>query len=283
MLPLKNPSYYFFSLFKVLFSLLIVVPEISFWRARRKLVKQLKIRHRSNIVNIVVNGPSLQSEDIDTRYPTMCVNQFATSPEFTKIKPNLFLFIDPMYAGPSSKYPEFARGLEELNQNVDWDIDVIVPCYLEIAASSILVSDYIKIYSYQHTSFPSNQIFKQLRRICYATLLLFPPCMNVLIHALYFGMLITDGEVRIYGADFNFFTQFYVDEANHLYLKADHFYGTKLVSIPHKTIAECMTEISISLSAFEDLSAVSCKAGKQVVSYSSASMIDCFKKVASTS
>ena len=193
---------------------------------------------------ILGNGPSLKEQlekscDTIASYPCVCVNSFVSTDFYKRVKPCMYLLMDPAYFIPMTKIKhthetEVVRNAIEntwndLHDKTEWNITLVVP-----------------------TQFKENERLKQLRTNFHITILfcnmrdcsiylnkkdmfklfnknkLASPAQTVINTAVYLAIFWKYKKVILLGADTSLHEDLLVDQkTNLLYTEDKHFYNSK--------------------------------------------------------
>lgn len=180
---------------------------------------------------ILGNGPSLKetlAENFDflENKKKLCVNDFANSPLFMKIKPDYYIFTDPAYWSDniSLKFKTaFNKYYNILKNDVSWPIILFFPV---ASKKNNFFHDLAKKNSniticYINTT--EINCFKSLRFYLYRKNLAIPPMQNVLVATIFVCLNLGFKKIFLTGADHSWHESFYVSENNILYLKNSRF------------------------------------------------------------
>lgn len=223
---------------------MIMMYKIKQYLKYVKIFLSLKLKHacRFPLINtyngtayVIVNGPSMKQtfKDYDDGKLTFDNNVFMVSlsaldPHFLKIKPKHYCLSDPMYR---QDYPPRKNQIKEMyrimNEEVDWDMNLYV-----FDNSEELLDEYEK---YANISNPHIKIIKVMKRYCsdllpslrhrlYGAGYYMPEDGTVANVAIYLALAEGYKEIKLYGADHNFFLDFAVNDNNQLCSWDRHYY-----------------------------------------------------------
>lgn len=206
----------------------------------------------SGTAHILVNGPSLKKtlEEYDRGKTAIDDNSFfvnlaALDSHFLLIKPKHYCLSDPMfYQDYRPKKEAIRRMYDILNNDVDWDM------YLYLCFPT--EKEYDMLEQYAGLTNPHIKIIRMNRKHCsklcsqwrnklYATGYFMPEDGTIANTAIYLALLEGYKEIRLYGADHNYFLEFAVNDHNELCSLDSHFYdNAKPVMKPFKNT--CVNE-----------------------------------------
>lgn len=200
--------------------------------------KKIKIEKSSEFI-VIGSGPSLKdtlNKNIDffTGKTTACVNEFAISEYFTVIKPDFYIFLDPAYWNKNVSMR--IRGLNDkdfkvFKEKVTWPMTIIMPLcakkwnwFMDLPR----LNKDIKI-CYVNTTIVNCS--KNIRNLLFSKNLAMPAAVNTLVGALFLAINMGYKKIFLVGADHSWHENIFVGEDNVVYLKDEHFYFEKDLSL----------------------------------------------------
>ncbi len=206
------------------------VVKILFFSNFQPPIRNLRIDSSKPSV-ILGNGPSLTTTLSD--YPAffvnktnICVNDFADSDYFEKIKPTIYVFTDPTYWMTSAS-ARIQNQLELYKQkmvnNVTWKMTIILPFAAKKWNYFIDVPKKNTNISICYINTTEVNCFKRLRFYLYSRNLAIPPMQNVIVAALFISVNVGIKTAYLVGADHSWHESFFVGNDNILYLKNKRF------------------------------------------------------------
>lgn len=264
--------------------------------------------HKISLINkfsgtayILTNGPSLKQtlEDYDNGKIEIDNNSFfvnlsALDSHFLKIKPMHYCLSDPMfYQDYLPKKDAVRRMYDIMNNDVDWDM------YLYLCFPT--EKEYSKLEEYAGLTNPHIKIVRMNRKTCtslspmwrnklYATGYFMPEDGTIANTAIYLALLEGYKEIRLYGADHNYFLEFAVNDKNELCSLDSHFYDKeKPVMKPFKNT--CVAEdrafrvhewfyiMYVMFESHELLQQFSQYLGAHILNCTPGSMIDSYERI----
>jgi hypothetical protein len=246
---------------------------------------------------ILGNGPSLLPTlstylDFFKNKNCICVNDFAASDYFEKIKPGIYVFTDPAYWTRSTserirKQLELYR--KKMIQNVDWDMTIIMPYaakkwnYFNDLPQK---NNKISICYINTTEINCN---KRLRFFLYKKNLAIPPMQNVIVAALFVSINVGIRQSYLVGADHSWHESFFVGNDNILYLKNKRFqdkeeaHFSPFFQDPGESVPYRMDNLLFALAkmfqGYRELDEYSKKQGAKIYNASTKSYIDAFERL----
>jgi hypothetical protein len=195
-------------------------------------------RKENDAIFILGNGPSLKnilekfSEALVAK-TCLCVNSFVLTDYYEKIKPRVFIYMDPMGFVPLSSQAQYLENeaiamFETLVSKTQWYIDAIFPSQyknnkrvLSLKKNPLINILFINTGSY--ASYQSKRKQFELFNINKIRV----PAQTVLNTAVYLAIYWRYKKIVLIGTDLSMHEHLYVDEkTNILYLNDKHFYGT---------------------------------------------------------
>lgn len=192
----------------------------------------------SGTAYVLVNGPSLKKtlQDYDNGLihidnNSFFVNLSALDPHFKQIKPIHYCLSDPMfYQDYLPKVKQIKEMYRIFNEEVDWDMNLYLCFYKE--------AEYDKLEKYAQITNPHIKIIRMNRKECsdlipplrhklYASGYFMPEDGTIANTAIYLALIEGYKEIKLYGADHNYFLEFAVNDQNQLCSLDSHFYDKK--------------------------------------------------------
>ena len=186
---------------------------------------------------VLGNGPSLN--EVIKDLPTLrkgrdvfCVNWFAMTDDYVKIKPSHYVLHDKVY-WIDDVTDELLQKREELfdrlKKDTNWPLLIFVPYAAKDSRKFEQLSNFnsnINIFYYYHSTFePPDGIYTYIRHFLYKYNSDISFANNVLIPTIFFAINLGYKKIFIFGADHSWHEQIFVGFDNILYMKEQHFYG----------------------------------------------------------
>jgi hypothetical protein len=183
-------------------------------------------KHKSCIV--LGNGPSLKQTLIKdfkilNASPVICVNNFATAPDFFILKPTSYVILDPGFFILKTR-SDIANTFHTLKNKVDWDLNLFIPySHKHDVDIQFLIrqNSFVKICFYNYVVFKG---FKSLAFHAFKSNLAMPQFNNVLGPAILLAINMGYKEINLAGADHSWFEDISINDDNILCRKDVHFY-----------------------------------------------------------
>ena len=224
-------------------------PIISdWWRAAKVKMKVKNVNFFSSIhkhvkkgdtIFILGNGPSLKEQlenswSIMASSPCICVNSFVDTDWYTKIKPCVFVLMDPVwFLSDRSKIADPMRNkVETVFQNLfdktEWNMDLIVPSYntncehlKQLEKNPFINILYVNVLNCSSYS-NKKSMFELFNKNMLAA-----PALNVLNTATYLAIFWKYEKIILIGADSSWLEELSVDQkTNVVYTEQKYFFGT---------------------------------------------------------
>lgn len=260
---------------------------------RSKWVKKLPLVTEKDIV-IFGNGPSLNSTLSSKEFlkgkDLLCVNAFALSSEYLKLKPKYYLLADPQFWSPVIKdMREYVQEISlSINKKTNWNIILLLPLNARksVKKNNLFSNPCIKIHYFNKTTI---QGFKIFRNVLYSWGLGMPMPQNVLIPSLITAITLKYKTIYVTGADHTWPLMLQVNDENHVSIRHKHFETTNKDLTKPRVIKNVTTGEPIKIhEQFEVLSIVfknyhlineyAKYKNVQIINISETSLIDAFKR-----
>ena len=243
---------------------------------------------------LVGNGPSLK-DDYDQILgerqdaSLFCVNYFATTDLFRKLKPDYYIIADPVFwrEDVNNNFKIRNRELIDRLQHVDWEMTLICQKKGYKQISRIFQNhNYIKTSWVQGRARKFNLTCINLLALKYK--ICSPYIINVLVMSLWCALELNFKDIDIYGADFSGFKDLFVDQKTNIVVTdSSHFYKNstaeqqqipKYINASPKMIHIRLLQIQQSFYQMYLLSLLSKSKHVSVTNRSSMSYLDCFDR-----
>lgn len=194
-----------------------------------------KFSREGDKVIIVGNGPSLNKtmelyDDILRKAPCMMVNFAANTELYERIKPSIYLLVDPAWYNPTEKLQTIVEScIDAIVCKTVWPMTIVMP---NRAKESHAVQRFkenanLRILFYED----GWQLPKGMSKFeAWDKNLIYPPAQTVLNTAVWLSIYWGYKETYLVGADTSWHAELKMDqETNELYTIDTHFYGNKAV------------------------------------------------------
>lgn len=232
---------------------------------------------------ILGNGPSLKKNANELKLEKDClfcsVNHAAKTDIFREIRPSMYVLADPLFF-----YNCTEKELETINalNNIDWAIDVFVPYTAYKGAKNIFTNKAIRLVPF-HTN--TVRSFELVKYKLYQMGLSMPPCSNVLIAAIYIGVLAGFSRIIVYGLDFSWIREMVVDEHNVVCRSDEHYYEESSKQRPWLdsngqpfTVSGILRILANGIDSFREVAMFAQQNKCLIINRNKASFVDSFKK-----
>ena len=200
---------------------------------------------------VLGNGPSLK--EVIKDLPVLrkgrdlfCINWFAITDYYTKIKPSHYVFLDPAFWFYEVS-DELSKKRDELFNKIEkatnWPLLLFLPHIAKTDRGWKRLSNFnnsnITICYYYHNGIGSN-VYTSIRHFLYKYNAGTPSVYNVLIPTIFLATNLGYKKIFLFGADHSWFEQIFVGSDNVLYKKDEHFYNKQENKIPiYKAVPRC--------------------------------------------
>ncbi|MBR5824709.1 MAG: DUF115 domain-containing protein [Paludibacteraceae bacterium] len=274
-------------------TLLKVICEISIklfhtiWWLLNVLIKTDRKNHiqyigKRKLLNILANGPSLASdiekislEDGDFSV----VNYFYKSPYFKKVKPSIYVIVDPYFF-------ELEDSFQPIIENVVWPMKLVVPYYAlkKYKTLNCISNSYIEVIPIHMFAYRGFEIF---RNWIYMHGLSMPKGQNVLVPSIFNGINMGYKEIRLYGVDHSWTKTLCVTDKNQVCAKDTHFYDTNEVKLEpymkgigkYYKLHELLRDFATMFESYQYLRTYADNMGCKIINKTKGSFIDAFERI----
>lgn len=200
-------------------------------------IKQLKSAQFNECV-VIGNGPSFKETLGNISFfsgkKTVCVSEFAMSEYFPVIKPDFYVFFDTSYWDKNTS-SEFCSLIEKdfkvIKEKVSWPMTIIMPLCARQWNRFIDLPKWNRNIKLCYINPTTVNCSKSLRNFLYSKNLAMPRAQTVLIGALFLALNLGFKKVFLVGADHSWHENIHLGEDNTLYMKNEHFYFEKNLSL----------------------------------------------------
>ncbi|MGK9476892.1 6-hydroxymethylpterin diphosphokinase MptE-like protein [Melioribacter sp. OK-6-Me] len=224
----------FFNL--MLQSILSIVKVLILSKIKTSIIK-VRIPKKECI--ILANGPSLR-KDIElyknklSNYSIMCVNLFALSEIYTKIKPDFYVLAAPeFWLERTTEFMHKSREnlLHTLIEKTNWELVLFLPFRASKSQfyKELQKNDNIRIIFFNDTPIEG---FNKINFLLFKYNLGMPRPHNVLIPSIFLGINIGFKKIYIMGADHSWHEEIKIDTTNSVTINHEHFYDKSEVRMP---------------------------------------------------
>lgn len=232
---------------------------------------------------ILGNGPSLRGL-LDRHHgfiegkDLMAVNFFSTSTDYTRLRPNLYLLMDPAFFNDKATCDKVFVPMVE---RTDWEMTLFIPTYArKIKGWQTIVTQntHISILYFNPTPVEGPKWF---RHLCYNMRLGMPRPRNVLVACCMTALQLPYSNIYLAGADHSWMKEIWVDENNVVQEDRAHFYDkgkTTHVTSPHK-LHELVGSMAVAFRSYHFVEAYSKSLKKKIINITNGSYIDAFKRL----
>lgn len=241
--------------------------------------------------SLLCNGPSLK--DVLPRVGDMhnqdfgVVNFFGSFKEFKIVKPKVYCLCDPMFfmdIPENSKLAQVKEIFQILDNDVDWDMKLIIPVYYKKLFKEFakISNPHIDICCANLLAYPLSD---KLNFWLYKKNWSCPAPQTVAIPVIYAAINMGYKTIRLYGVDHTFMKGMCVNDNNELCMTFEHFYDDKVELKPvvtplgkHPTIAEELQTIVNIFDSHQRLERYSKHMGCKIWNHTRGSFIDAYER-----
>lgn len=238
---------------------------------------------------VLGNGPSLRDalsnitpedgEDIAV------VNNFCNSSDFLRLHPMWYVFIDPafFYGHKEKERNDLIMSTIDTMKAITWNMYLLVPKSAYAHVCKIFQGTKVHPVTYAPVSYNG---WKAADSILFKLGFSMPPCQNVLIGALGYGMQVGYKSIDLYGADHSWFSEIVVNDDSQLCIVDHHFYENEEIKLkPWRLMDGSIFKMShfmkcmyIAFSSYDRLAEYARNMNVKIVNYTRNSFIDSFTK-----
>ena len=243
---------------------------------------------------IMGNGPSLNKslteyENQLKDYTLICVNHFAESQVYKKLKPEIYVLNAPemwMNDVETFYYEKGEKLFDAISKHTDWEMDLFIPYSARRYnrwQEALKNNKKIKIHYFNNTPVEG---YKWFRYFCYNNYMGMPRPHNVLIPSIMISLYLKFKKVYLLGTDHSWTKDLWVSEENEVLLNQKHFYDENtsrarpmdnLVKGSRK-LYEVLQKFVYAFYGYFELEAYSKTRGQDIVNCTEGSFIDAFKR-----
>jgi hypothetical protein len=254
----------------------------------------IKIPHKGrscDTIHILANGPSLLSsiteywDEISCSH-VMAVNHFVQSEYYEKLKPEYYVFADPMFWLLNEKdhrTKEVLLTLKQLKEKTKWTLSLFVPyAGKKTIEKEFMYHDNIRLYFYNTTEFIGG--FNWLRKFLYNHNLAAPTMGNVLVAAIFLSLKTGFESIYLYGADHSWTKDLRINDQNEVCIAEKHFYRESKLKPwqfgEKMTMYSILRMLSLMFKGYEEINTYLLlnKSNQQIHNRTRESFIDVFKR-----
>lgn len=238
---------------------------------------------------VMGNGPSLRDTvrdhlDALLSSPTLAVNFAANTPEFTQLRPAIYVLADPHFFRTGDDGKSADANVVRLWENiadVGWEMSLYVPCKV-IIPDSIEKNDNISVKRYNLTPIEG---LKGMSHWMYGRGLGMPRPRNVLIASLMVALREGYRDIAIVGADHTWSRDLWVDDKNRVISVQKHFYKDNEKEFERVAqeyagyhLHDILNSLTIAFRSYHQIAAYAESIGAKIINCTPGSFIDAFPR-----
>lgn len=244
---------------------------------------------KSERLIVMGNGPSLRqtmadNADLLRHSKTLAVNFAANTPEFSDLKPAIYVLADPHFfkteTDGKSADPNVVKLWDQLTA-VDWPMTLYVPCGIKIPVFIEKNTD-ISVKRFNMT--PGEGLASPIHWL-YRKGLAMPRPRNVLIASIMVALRDGYRDIAIVGADHTWSRDLKVDDLNHVVSVQKHFYEDSkkeeervYQEYTGYHLHDILDSLRIAFRSYHQIVAYADKIGAHIVNCTPGSFIDAFPR-----
>lgn len=243
---------------------------------------------------IMGNGPSLNKSLTEFEvslgnYTLICVNHFAESPVYKKLKPEIYVLnapemwlndVEPYY------YEKGEKLFDAIRKNTDWEMNLFIPYSAKKHGrwqKSLMQNKRIKVHFFNSTPVEGYQWF---RYSCYRNYLGMPRPHNVLIPSIMISLFLNFRKIYLFGTDHSWMKDIWVTEENEVLLNQKHFYDEDTsrakpmdkLGKGKRKLYEVLQKFVYAFYGYFEIEAFSKTKGQDIINCTEGSYIDAFQR-----
>jgi hypothetical protein len=286
-MQLQKITLFFSKLFQSLLSIVKIV-LLSKW-----VVKFKKHRAKENECVILANGPCL-TKDLElhssfiAERKKFCVNLFAFSDEYEKVKPDYYILVAPefyMKAPIEFHVNQRTKLTKDIFEKTSWSLKLFIPYAGRNSelVSKLKTNEKIEIVFFNPT--PLEGFNSIINFLCKLSLGM-PRPHNVLVPSIFLAINLGFKKIILFGADHSWHEGINVDESNIMTVNHEHFYDKKEVRMPMYKLDgkkyflhDVFRKLHLAFKGYFVLKNYADYIGAKIQNASSKSYIDAFEKI----
>lgn len=238
---------------------------------------------------VMGNGPSLR-DAIDANSAllrssdTLAVNFAANAPEFTSLRPKIYVLADPHFFSAVKTDPNVGRLWENLSAT-SWPMHLHVPCTAQVPAL-IGANPNIELKRFNMTP---GEGWRPAVHWLYRRGLAMPRPRNVLIASLMIALREGYRGIRIVGADHSWSRDLWVDDRNRVISVQPHFYKDNPKELDRVALEyagyhlhDILGSLTIAFRSYHRIAAYAETLGARITNCTPGSFIDAFPRTSLT-
>lgn len=243
-------------------------------------------RSQGGSMVILANGPSLadtinQSTDSLMSMPRLAVNFAANAPQFTSLRPDYYLMVDPLFFSGTDT-PNLAQ-LKQSLAAVDWPMTLIVPADAKKRLDRTIIAN--PNISLATINYIGASGFHWLENMLYSSGRAMPRPRNVLVPAIMAAMAMGYDTIYLTGADHSWMQTIWVDDDNHVISVQPHFYKDhpdeqKRVDTTYRGLRlhQVVESFAIAFKSYHSIARYARHRGTTILNATPHSFIDAFER-----
>lgn len=200
--------------------------------------------------SILGNGPSLKTTlatDLDFIKTTdiYAVNLFSSSAEFTQIRPQNYVILDPaffLFSPTNDGRADIKKALHCLITNTSWEMKLFVPYKAKNSYFVQQISKDNQSVQFYYFNYTIVEGFAWFRHRVFNLNVGMSQCQNILACALFLAIRRRYDEIYLFGADHSWHEEIRVSETNEIEVKQVHFYDNA-AQVKHQKVLDVNTNV----------------------------------------
>lgn len=240
---------------------------------------------------VLGNGPSLAAQlqeylDAFLQHDIMCMNHFASTEYFEKLKPRYYVMVDPDFFGeryncPLQEKKRVKETFENIHKKLTWDMFLIIPVRAKKYKEFI---KYVTSNNKIHVRYVSTVKFygyNWLKKLLLDKQLCSFGATNVLTNSLYSAIHMGYKDILVFGVEHGWHKQLIVTDNNEVAMQNPHFYekDASYDKLDGCNISDIFTSMAEAFKSYMELNEYCITKGGKIRNATPGSFIDAFERV----
>lgn len=261
-------------------------------QSARASIASLKARNDSLV--ILANGPGLSqyievSPEPESGTDFMCVNLFALDSHFEFFMPRHYVIFDPLFfVGLDDPGSMASKVFSAIQEKLRWSMTLYIPLRFkgyEAQIEKLALSEKLQIIFFRDAGLPLDGAGISLWLMEHQVIM--PRAQNVLVAAIYVGILLGYPRIFLEGADHSWHKYLHLNSENKLMIKDVHFYDGNPKMTPllkdsenrvHFSVEDIFRAYYLLHKSYKVLARIAIRKDVRVINRTPDSFIDAFEK-----
>ncbi|RMJ03924.1 MULTISPECIES: hypothetical protein [Gammaproteobacteria] len=267
---------------------------LSFLPSQSRHASIAPLEDRKPSLVILANGPGLSHyieglSEPEASTDSMCVNLFALNSNFEFFKPRHYVIFDPLFVvGLDDPDSMASKVFRSIHSKLSWHMTLYIPLRFkgyEAQIEKLASVEKLRIVYFRDAGLPLDGGATTLWLMDKQVIM--PRAQNVLVAAIYIGILLGYPKIFLEGADHSWHRYLHLNDENKLMIKDVHFYDGNPKMTPllkdaenrvHFSVEDIFRAYYLLHKSYRVLAKISKRRGVQVINRTPDSFIDAFQK-----